>query len=296
MSNYHVPTLQEFIAFGKTKHFSRADRFAVNIAVPPALQERFGEQVRDINMLCEEAAFPGKQIEPSVVRINGLNELRAHTVDFMGDSITLQFLVDLKWTVRTFFEAWMNQCVFNRHAREVGYYQNYVSHNLTVLSLAPIDPSTPQKRREPWDVIGKVRDTLPNTKPRLNPFVKGNPDPTNTALSEPETVMWGIQIFEAWPRSINVQGVSWGMSQYQRLNVTFAFKNWESFTTDQALLGYIPDASTDPLLSPIRMGVPSQVADIATVADALRKDPANVIGNRFPTRKTVLGKIQPSSI
>jgi hypothetical protein len=289
MSNYHVPSLQEFIAYGKTKHFSRADRFVVNMSVPPGLGQIYTNEVRDFNMLCEEAAFPGKSISPSVLRINALNELRAHTIDYMGDSITLQFIVDQKWEVRRFFEDWMSICVSNRHSREVGFYEEYVT-NLLVLSLSPFESAVPAQRRGPWDVIGKTKDTVQ----KLLPFANGNADEEVEVPSKSDEVMWGMQLYEVWPRTINVQGASYSMGQYQRLNVTFSYKNWESFSTDAELLGYPPEESADPLLSPMRVGVPSGVVDIVNTAKAGRTDPINIIGNRFPIRKTVLGKIKPS--
>jgi hypothetical protein len=233
MANVNIPTLQEFIALARGG-FSRADRFVVNFNVPPALPGASAfYNLRDFSMLCEEAAFPGKTIGTRTLRINALNEQRAHTVDYMGDSITFQFIVDLNWSVRRFFEDWMNVCVGNETVtgdrpsitREVGYYQDYIS-NISINSLIPrhdgvssftqLDKST---QYEPSDV---------------------------SVTQPPEVSNFQMNLYEAWPRNMNVQQVSYGSQTFHRLNITFTYKYYTTTYTPE-IVPTIPLATIDPL-------------------------------------------------
>lgn len=208
MADVNPPTLQDFIALGRAG-FARTDRFVVVFTAPPGLP---GGDMRSFSMLCEEAAFPGKVVGTRTLRINALNEQRAHTIDFMGDTITFQFIVDLNWRVRQFFENWIDLCVGNQNttsvSREVGYYSDYIQ-KISVYALAP------------------------------------SLDPEN-----PDISTYQLDLYEAWPRNMNVQQISYNNTTYHRLNVTFTYKYWKSIYTGEDARVYIPSETTDPLQQP----------------------------------------------
>ena len=89
----HIPTLQEFIALSKRNGFSRTDRFAVGF-FPPGTMSTGPWDLKDLALLCEEASFPTKTLNTRTLRIHGLNEQRAHTLDYGGESISFTFIVD----------------------------------------------------------------------------------------------------------------------------------------------------------------------------------------------------------
>ena len=108
-----VPTLEQFITLVKTKGLARQERFFVQIS----------DLDRDLTLLCDEATLPGKNIAVRTLRINGMDEYRASTVDYGGNSITLSFIIDTEWTARQAMEEWMITCVSSRmEGNEVGFY------------------------------------------------------------------------------------------------------------------------------------------------------------------------------
>ena len=150
----HIPTLQEFIALSKRNGFSRTDRFAVGI-FPPSTMSDGPWDLKDLALLCEEASFPTKTLNTRTLRIHGLNEQRAHTLDYGGESISLTFLVDQSWQTRLFFEEWMRLCIgrsvnndtlgirnANGPLREVEFYDNYIS-TIQIYAFAPMGSDIP---------------------------------------------------------------------------------------------------------------------------------------------------------
>lgn len=124
-----VPTLREFIALVRKKGLARQERFFVEIS---ALNQ-------DLTLLCDEATLPGKNIAVRTLRINGMDEYRAATVDYGGNSITLTFIIDTDWTARQAMEEWVATCVNNRmEGNEVGFYADYVQ-NIGLYTLVPQD-------------------------------------------------------------------------------------------------------------------------------------------------------------
>ena len=124
-----VPTLQEFIALVRKKGLARQERFFV----------QFYGLNQDLKLLCDEATLPGKNIAVRTLRINGMDEYRAATVDYGGNSITLSFIIDTDWTARQAMEEWVATCVNNRmEGNEVGFYTDYVKQ-IELYTLVPQD-------------------------------------------------------------------------------------------------------------------------------------------------------------
>ena len=122
-----VPTLEQFITLVKTKGLARQERFFVQIS----------DLDRDLTLLCDEATLPGKNIAVRTLRINGMDEYRASTVDYGGNSITLSFIIDTEWTARQAMEEWMITCVSSRmEGNEVGFYSDYVK-SIGLYALVP---------------------------------------------------------------------------------------------------------------------------------------------------------------
>jgi hypothetical protein len=140
-----IPTIQEFIALMRERNFSRTDRFVVELTPPPSMPKG-PWNVEHLKLLCEEANFPGKALTTRNLRINALSEYRAHTMDYLGDSVNLTFIVDSSWQTRMFFEEWLKHCVGesptsdisaqSRPLREVEFYSHYIQ-DITITALTP---------------------------------------------------------------------------------------------------------------------------------------------------------------
>jgi hypothetical protein len=257
-----VPTLDQFLTLIKTKNLARMERFFVTF---PSI---VGSNGREMTLLCEEAALPGKTISPRTFRINGLNEYRAETVDFMGDSITLQFLIDTDWIARHAMEEWMNQCVsppggkYNvsskttTSGREVSFYTDYakdiVLHALVPAGIpgeklanwSPTQADFDLKKQLPksWTEgkpglllnkalnFGKTKIDRAATKAKTQLFGAIAPlaNPLIEAFRDTETIAFSIKLVECWPKSINIMPLSWNNPGVHRMNVTFTYKYWVS--------------------------------------------------------------------
>ena len=130
-----VPTLEQFISFVKTSGLARQERFFVQF-----YGLGLGQNAeRDLSLLCHEASLPGKNIAVRTLRINGIDEYRASTVDY-GGSITLSFIIDTSWIARKAMENWMSVCVddkrFGTIGHQVGFYRDYVK-NIELHALVP---------------------------------------------------------------------------------------------------------------------------------------------------------------
>lgn len=142
-----VPTLDEFLSYVKVNNLARQERFFTEISCPVGL-EFSNVQQRNFGLLCEQAALPGKNITTKTVRINGLDERRAAGVDYMGDNITLQFLIDKDYNPKKMIDEWMDYCVTGYGARsylsgesvrgrnEIEYYNDYIG-TIHLIALMP---------------------------------------------------------------------------------------------------------------------------------------------------------------
>jgi hypothetical protein len=134
-----IPTLSEFIALTRKTGFSKSNRFMA-IFNPPS--ESSGFDMKTVTLLCEEAAFAGKEILARPRRINAVTEYHAESVNYMGDSITFQFLLDSNWTPRRFMETWMQLCGSGkgesggRGGNSVGFYNDYIG-SIDLYALVP---------------------------------------------------------------------------------------------------------------------------------------------------------------
>jgi len=252
-----VPTLDEFLSLVKYKSLARMERFFVNFPVP-------GENGRTMSLLCEQAAIPGKNINARTIRINGLNEYRAQAADFMGESITMQFLIDTDYLPRLVMEEWMNLCVSKpNEGREIGFYKDYAKditlHALVPAGLPgeailnfsptqadfglrqgvenfrktnptlaiPLDKAVRSVRNRASEALTKAKTQIArNISPLANPLIE--------AFRDTETIAYSIKLVECWPTSINVMPLGYDAVGVQRMSVTFTYKYWESEVADMS--------------------------------------------------------------
>jgi hypothetical protein len=114
---------------------ARGNRFECQIMTPACLNGN--TTLPDPQMLtlwCEEAVFPGLGINSAPIRINNLNIPRANSIDFQGEQLGLQFIVDGEWNIKKYFQDWMLKIV-NPEDRIVAFYKEGSNLNYSVKIL-----------------------------------------------------------------------------------------------------------------------------------------------------------------
>ena len=250
-----VPTLEQFISFVKTKGLARQERFFVQI----------DDLDRDLTLLCDEATLPGKNIAVRTLRINGMDEYRASTVDYGGNSITLSFIIDTGWTARQAMEEWMTTCVSSRmEGNEVGFYSDYVKSiglyalvpagipGEALLNLSPTSSDFGIKAAAAGIIansglgavgnIGtgivlnklmsvgkrKIDNVAKIVKSKVTGILGPLLNPILEAFRDTETIAFSIKLVDCFPTSINVMPLSYGANGVHKMSVTFSYKYWTS--------------------------------------------------------------------
>jgi len=105
--------LAEFRAELQQYNAARGNRFECVIMLPRCMrnnQDILGNNQK-LTLWCEEAVFPGLGINSAPIRINNLNIPRANSIDFQGEQLGLQFVVDGEWKIKEYFQKWMMKIV-----------------------------------------------------------------------------------------------------------------------------------------------------------------------------------------
>ncbi len=107
--------LAGFVAQLRDYNAARGNRFECVIMIPSCMrnnQDILGDTPgQKLTLWCEEAVFPGLGINSAPIRINNLNIPRANSIDFQGEQLGLQFVVDGEWKIKEYFQKWMMKIV-----------------------------------------------------------------------------------------------------------------------------------------------------------------------------------------
>jgi hypothetical protein len=305
------PTLEQFISFIKTTNLSKMERFFVSFPV-------IGGVEKSLMLLCEEAAIPGKTINTRTLRINGMNEYRAESMDFMGDSITLQFLMDAEWKARYAMEYWMDLCVTKpMEGREVNFYSDY-AFDITLHALMPAGiPGEKIANWSPTQSDFSLRRGLPKSwqegnkglllnkainagkrkidqitnkaKTQLFGAIAPLANPLIEAFRDTENIVYSIKLIECWPKSINVMPVSWSNPGVHRMNVTFSYKYWVSHVEsidenddfESKVVGGLNKKVGEFLDKNLGSRIPSVANKLSSLGNDLKAKAISKFGKRF---------------
>lgn len=196
--------LHNFMAWVRAAGLQKNNRFFLSLSAPKGMFERgrsgrgtlneSGDRVdveftqdklKDIVLACDDISIPQKQVLTRSLRLNGLNEQRAHTVDYgNSNGLSISFLVDNTHLIQEFFDAWMGIAV-NPVSREIGEYKNYIS-TLGVIFLRPTnkeDEWAPYTRGE--FVKGSFKQKLKERAMNMaSDFVAGHVDKLKSKLKK----------------------------------------------------------------------------------------------------------------
>lgn len=120
-------SIDDFITQVYSRGLARANRYEVIFSPPNIMRGHStssGESPRLLSMFVEDVVFPGLLVGTRAYRLNNLNQQRATSIDFMGDSISFNILVDTSWTVKDFIGDWMRKIV-DPVSREIEYPNEY---------------------------------------------------------------------------------------------------------------------------------------------------------------------------
>jgi hypothetical protein len=261
------PDLQNFIAWIRGNGLQKTNRFIFNIAVPQGLNSKilnYGNTSNDILLACEDISLPAKTIQTRTLRLTGLNEQRAHTVDYGGtQGFTVTFLVDHTHDLQRFFEDWTKLLV-SHETREIGEYNTYIA-NATLHFLRPNYPGeqwTPftqnfntkfgsrllertkeratnyatqqvsKLRRDLTATIEKKKNTILGRQLGVYNKIKqatGIVDMLNEEVNRPsDVIVYSMTFKEIFPRSIIMSPLSQSSADVFKITVEFSFKTYDT--------------------------------------------------------------------
>jgi hypothetical protein len=287
------PDLQNFIAWVRGNGLQKTNRFLFSAGLPQGLNgtmKSYGNTLNDILLACEDISLPAKTIQTRTLRLNGLNEQRAHTVDYGGtQGFTVTFLIDHTHDLQTFFEDWTRLLV-DHETREIGEYKDYIS----TANLYFLRPNYPGEQWEPFTqnfntkfgsrllerskeratnlatqgvsklkrdltaTIQKKKNTILGSQLGLYNKIKratGIVDMLNEEINRPsDVIVYSMKFNEVFPRSIVMTPLSQGSADVFKITVEFSFKTYD-------IISSIERAKTFSFLR--RVGVPTNKSALA---------------------------------
>ncbi len=171
--------LDNFKAEVLNRGLARNNRFEV-LLTPPAGLINGIEEAKLVSLLAESTNFPPINVGVTSQRIFGPSYQRPKFIEFGGDNIVINFLVDKDMIVKTFFEDWI-ELIVEPNTYVVGYQDEYI-----------VDFQINQ-------------------------------------LDEADNILYTVDIFDAFPRSVNIMDLSNNnTNNFHRLAVSFAYRYWSS--------------------------------------------------------------------
>lgn len=145
--------INDMLSEVRTRGMAKPNRFEVIITPPKCVlniktdqnlvatesgyqtQQSLGSRVpARVSVFCEAASLPPTRINTSQQRIFGPASYHPQSADYGGDNITLTFMLDKWYTVKEFFDVWVDGVV-NRETGLVYYQDNYLSQGMTITQL-----------------------------------------------------------------------------------------------------------------------------------------------------------------
>ena len=181
------------------------------------LPSRFGQQTRDVNLICSSLQVPGRQTLSRPKTIGLINEEMAY--GFLNSEVTMQFLCLNDYGIRQYFENWQGTAV-NQQTYELGYSNEY-KEQITIHQLKKGFNSPVNKflnkipKVGPFDLRPQVTNLLGDTVDDFAGGLFGGP------------TVYTAKLFGAFPKTVNSLELNNELDGLVQLSVTFVFTNWE---------------------------------------------------------------------
>lgn len=159
--------LSDFVSQVKSG-MAKPCRFEVSIANPVCVNNPgWGKQV---SLLCDQAMLPMTRLITSRQQIFGPPSFHPVGVDYGGDNLSMQFLVDRQMNVKNYFDSWIDGIV-NRSNFTTAYQSEYLT-TMEVRQLDEADNVTYAVKI--WDVYPVVVNPLQLDNAQTNTVHKLN--------------------------------------------------------------------------------------------------------------------------
>lgn len=239
----------DFDAHLRKTGVAKTSHFDVMIPIIPGLMDsnwRFAGYVSELNMRCESAELPGRQLVSNDSRVYGPTYKTPYQSTYQ--ELTLNFLESDNFLIRDVFEMWIDS-IFDSGSNTLNYPDDYrVDVTLTQYSM-----------------------TMPHNTP-LGEFLKIPPDEVNRRYGPPPDhtlppiAIW--KLVKAFPTAVNQMPLSWSEDGFHRVAVTLAYEYYEISKDGAPKTRYSkpPDAPRKPGL-------------IDSLLEKIKSGPAGIIGS-----------------
>lgn len=113
--------------------FARPTKYWVSIGVPKIMQSNsLSVRMKDIELMCSAASFPGLQFSTSETRLKG--PMRKIPYDQIYNDLSLTFYNSSVFLEREYFSTWANS-IFDQETKNFEFYEDYIS-SITILQFA----------------------------------------------------------------------------------------------------------------------------------------------------------------
>lgn len=186
-------SVSNFLAQVQSFGLSKANRFEVVIVNPGSLvNSDFGSQV---GMFADTAFLPNVRVLTGRQQIFGPPEFFPVGIDYGGDNMGINFILDREYQVKKYFDSWINSIIkkTNNRPDDKGTLPNFVANY----------------KNEYASIM----------------YVK--------QLDEQDHVMYAVKFKDIFPVAVNVITLDHNLKdQPNRVNVTFNYRYWESLNID----------------------------------------------------------------
>jgi len=122
-------TIDNFVTAVRTLGVSKPNRFSVEIHLPTSLQQ-YAPNQEIISLYCENTNLPGQTIGVKQQRIYGPAYQRPFSVDYGGEGITMNFLIDGRMNIKAMLDAWVTRVV-----DPIQYFVHYPAYYTTKIVI-----------------------------------------------------------------------------------------------------------------------------------------------------------------
>lgn len=183
--------------------FARSNRFLVEMPAIEGASGLFGGAGRELNLLCNRASLPGKQILTADKRIGMWFEKVAY--GYAVADVELSFYALNNYFVKKYFDAWL-ALVLNEETGEVGYKNDY-AQTVKIHQLR-----SPQ--------LGLSTDIGPIS---LSAGIGGGS-------------VYSIELLEAFPTTVNSIDFTNDQDGLIQVSVSLSYTNWKVIEPSQNFL------------------------------------------------------------